>query len=284
VGLLAKSATKKRVQPAAGPLNPTLANLRQPWRTNAGIPVAALIRGIICSLDLTGARSSSVRGTTSVIGSFFATTSLLWVRVIDAKQWRFTLGVPDVRGGIAADWTIDLTISGNHVEVATGHYLTRDDQLVHGEQHDALRMELLRAMSLGNAPARAETDISQRSLQMPINFSRNATDTSSVNFSIVTSIDRKVAEKRLARIGFRRLDGSLTKWGVGLPSNEAVDYVSLIYSSGRLDFHGSTGSDGAAGRRIAEHGLRAFIARALFLIRLEDESAQYAGPSTWAAA
>lgn len=282
MGLLAKSATKKRVQPATGPLNPALMSLQEPWRTNAGIPVAALIRGTVCSVDLTGARSSSVRGKTSVLGPSFATNSLFWVRAIDARHWRFTLGVTDVRGGIAADWTIDLTIAGNQVNVATGQYLTRDDQLVHGDEHDALRTELLRALSLGCAPTAAEMDISEASLQMPINFSRSATDTSSVDFSIVTSIDATVSERRLGKLGFRRIDEDSTKWAIGLPSNDEIDYVTLTHGGGRIDFRGSIGSNSPAGRRFGEHGLRAFIDRALFLIRLEDESAHYQGPSSWA--
>jgi hypothetical protein len=282
VGLLAKSTTKKRVQPAAGSLNPALTRLQDPWRTNAGILVAALLRAMVCSVDLTGARSSSVRGRTSVLGPSFATNSVFWVRAIDATHWRFTLGVTEVRGGIAADWTIDLTIAGDQVNVATGRYLTRDDHLVHGDEHDALRTELLRALSLGSAPAEAEIDISATSIRMPINSSRSATDTSSVDFSIVTSLDATVSERRLGKLGFRRIDENSTRWAIGLPSNDETDYVTLTHGGGRLDFRGAIGSKSPAGRRFGEQGLRAFIDRALFLIRREDESAQYQGSSSWA--
>src|SRR5580692_641606 len=146
MGFVAKAATKKRVQPMSGPVNAALTGT--PWLTTGGIPVGALIRSAVFGLDLTGARSSNARGRQSALASLFApaSSSHLWVETNDFKSWDFVLGADDGRENIAADWVVKLKMDNTTVTVGTSRWLTRDDVLVHGSHHDALREELLRAL------------------------------------------------------------------------------------------------------------------------------------------
>ncbi len=283
MGLLAKAATKKRVQPASGPVNGALAGT--PWLTNGGIPAGALIRSAVFALDLTGARSNSLRGRQHVLTTLVAPTyaSHLWVETSDFRTWDFVLGVDNGREGIAADWAIRLTVTKT-ATVATLRWLTNDGTLVHGAQHDALRQELLRALALGEQADRAgEEEISASSLKAALPFPAASPEPFSLSFSLVTALDEDTIRKRLTLLGYRGIDDSASglRWGLGLPRHDQADHVTLTPGPGALAGRADVGSPGGPGRRLAARALRKFISRAAFLIGSADESVRYEGPEEW---
>jgi hypothetical protein len=68
----------------------------------------------------------------------------------------FVLGINNGRDGETADWVVKLRIDGTTATVSISRWLIKDNVLVHGEHHDAVRNELLRALALGQSaePAR----------------------------------------------------------------------------------------------------------------------------------
>jgi hypothetical protein len=281
MGFIAKAATKKRVQPVEGALNEALRGT--PWLTTGGIPTGAIVRSVVLSLDLTGARSSSFRGRRPALAGLVAPTSAshLWVETNDFKGWDFILGGNDGRDGIAADWAVHLKIADATATVGTSRYHTSDDVLVHGEHHDALRDQLLLAVAQGKLnDANAEDDISTTSLRTPQSFSAPAPEPFDVSFTIATSLDTSSIQKQCRLTGYRVLSAApdSVSWGLGLPKNQAADFVVLGLASGGLRGIAQVRSDGAAGRRIAAWSLRKFIKRTHFLIRKLDENASYDGP------
>lgn len=281
MGFIAKAATKKRVQPMSGPVNNAL--LGTPWLTTGAIPTGALVRSSVFALDLTGARSSNFRGRRSALVSLVApsSSSHLWVETNDFKTWDFVLGADDGRENIAADWTVALSVGAEQAGVATRRYLTRDDALVHGEHHDALRDELLRTIALGQqAEDGSEADITATSLRIGLMFQTPAPAPLNATFSIVTALDEATSRKRLGFIGHRVVHDSPTgiQWGLGLAKNQDSDSVSISFGPGELRGTAQVTSWGSGERRIAVHALRKFVARALFLVRGADDQAAYKGP------
>jgi hypothetical protein len=281
MGFIAKAATKKRIQPVAGALNEALRGT--PWLTTGGISTGAIVRSVVLSLDLTGARSSSFRGRRPVLVGLVAPTSAshLWVETNDFKGWDFVLGGNDGRDGIATDWAVQLKIAEATATVGTSRYHTRDDVLVHGEHHDALRDQLLLAVALGKLnDADAEDDISTTALRTAQSFSTPAPDPFDVSFSIATKLDSASIHKQCGLLGYRVLSAApdSVSWGLGLPGNQATDFVILGLASGELRGAAQVRSDGAGGRRIAAWSLQKFIKRMHFLIRKLDENASYDGP------
>jgi hypothetical protein len=284
MGLIAKSATKKRVQPMSGPVNGALGGT--PWLTNGGIPAGALIRSAVLALDLTGTRSSSLRGRQHVLASLVvpAFASHLWVETNDFRTWEFVLGIDNGREAIAADWVIRLSVTPDTATVQTLRWLTKDDALVHGPQHDALRQELLRGLATGEqAEARGEDELGAASFKVALPFPAPPPEPGSVAFSLVTPLDEGTVRKRLALLGYRVLDDSPSglRWGLGLPQYQEADHVAITFGAGALAGVASLGSLAGPGRRIAVQALRNFIDRALFLIRQADESVSYEGPGEW---
>jgi hypothetical protein len=205
------------------------------------------------------------------------------VETDDFKSWDFVLGADDGRGHIAADWIVQLKVDAATATatVSTVRYLTKDDALAHGEHHDALRDELLRALALGSqAEADGEADVSAASLKRSPMFRVAAPEPFDATFSIVTGLDEAISRKRLGLVGHRVLDNSpkAIRWGIGLPQNAETDHVEISFWPGELRGTARVASTGQAGRRIAAHALRRFVHRAVFLIRTEDEHATYQGP------
>lgn len=286
MGLLAKAATKKRIQPQTGALSPSLLS-RGPWTTNGGVPAGGLVRSAVLALDITGARSTSIRGRTSALAMALAPSagSQLWVEKIASQQWSFVLGINNGKGGIAADWSLTLRIADTGVEVATGHYLTEDGALVHGDLHDALRNELLGALALGERPEPdGEELLSSQSLARALTPAVAPPSPAEVDFQIHTALDIDQCWRQLALLGHRELGRNREggTWGVGLPANDSVDQATLEVGTGVLGGRGRIGSDGTPARRVAEAGLGSFIERSLFLLGREDPSLRYVGPAEWA--
>ena len=285
MGFLAKSATKKRIQPIAGPLNPALIS-SGPWTTNGGVPTGALIRSAVLAVDLTGARSNSLRGTTSKLAApFVGRASNLWVQMWQPREWNFILGINNGTGNIAADWSVKLQITDSAAQVSTPNYLTKDDVLVHGEQHDALRSELLRALSLGTIDdPGSETELGQASLGAPQEFASPTPAPAKIEFSLRTGLAPEAVWPHLNLVGHRLLERNEqhATWGLGLPSNDGIDRASLHVEPGLLKGSAVIGSEGAFGRRVAKAGLLAFVGRALFLLGREDPDVRYEGPEEWA--
>lgn len=284
MGFVAKAATRKRVQPMSGPVNSALAG--SPWLTTGAIPTGALVRSAVFALDLTGARSSSLRGRQTALASLVAPTasSHLWVETDDFKSWDFVLGINNGRDGVAADWVVKLSINDATATVSTSRWLTKDDGLVHGEQHDAVRNELLRALALGQpTEPEGEADVSAASLKRSQPFREPAPAPAGFAFSIVTVLDEPTSRERLELSGYRILRRSpeAIRWGLGLPKNEATDYVEIRFHYGVLSAVAYVGSAHGGDRRIAARSLRQFIERALFLIRKKDQGATYKGPEDW---
>jgi hypothetical protein len=287
MGFIAKSATKKRIAPLQGPLHPALVDDGQGrWITDFSVPIGVLIRSAVIALDLTGVKSSSLRGTTGRLASaLMASASHLWVQMWTRHQWNFVLGVNNGRGGIAADWVVQLDIGATAAAISTSHYLTKDDVLVHGEQHDALRNELLRALSLGGmTDPEGETSLGQTSLGRTQAFAGPPPAAAKVEFSISTRLDPQAIWSHLNLLGHRQLrrtesDGT---WALGLPESDSVDGVTLHISPGSLIGEAVIGSEREFARRVAVAGLNSFIGRARFLVGREDPDAQYEGPPEWA--
>lgn len=284
MGLFAKAATKKRVQPMSGPVNSALAGT--PWLTKGGVPVGALVRSAVFALDLVGARSSSLRGRQHALVSLVApaSASRLWVETNDFKAWDFLLGINNGADGIAADWAVRLTVNGATATVQTLRWLTKDDVLVHGSHHDALREELLRGLALGQqAESGSEDEVSASSLKVALPFDTAPPEPFDLAFSLLTTSDEGTIRKRLALLGFRVLDDSASalRWGLGLPRNQETDYVGLTFGPGALAGTARVGSADGTGRRIAAQALREFISRVQFLLGSEDENVSYAGPPEW---
>lgn len=281
MGFIAKAATKKRVQPMSGPVNSAL--LGTPWLTTGAIPTGALVRSSVFALDLTGARSSNLRGRRPALASLLAPTSSshLWVETNDFKSWDFVLGADDGRENIAADWSVQLKVHADEATVSTHRYLTKDDVLVHGEHHDALREELLRALALGRqSEAGSEAEVSAASLKIGVLFHAPAPAPLTVTFSIVTALDEAASRKRLGLSGYRVVNDSSAGvwWGLGLPRNQESDHVGINFAPGELRGTAQVASPMPGGRRIAVHSLRNFVSRALFLIKGVDDQATYKGP------
>ena len=286
MGLLAKAATKKRIQPQAEALSPSLLS-HGPWATNGGVPVGGLVRSAVLALDITGARSTSIRGRTSSLAMAFAPSagSQLWVTMVSAREWSFVLGIHNGQGGIAADWSLTLRITDSSAEVATGHYLTHDGALVHGDLHDALRAWLLSALAQGERPdPHNEEALSSQSLARTLTPAGAQPSAAQVDFQIHTRLDTDGCWRALSLMGHRELGRSeeAGSWGLGLPENDDMDRVTLEIKPGLVAGRGRIGSDGNLARRVAVAGLRSFIERALFLLGREDPGVQYVGPPEWA--
>lgn len=284
MGFVAKAATKKRVQPMSGPVNSALGG--SPWLTTGAISAGALVRSAVFALDLTGARSSSLRGRQAVLASLVAPTasSKLWVETDDFKSWDLVLGINNGLDGVAADWVLKLRINDTTATVSTSKWLTKDDALVHGEHHDAVRSELLRALALGKpTEPEGEADVSAASLKYRQPFREPASAPLGFAFSIMTVLDESASRQRLELSGYRVLRKSpeAIRWGLGLPKNEATDYLEVRSHPGVLSAAAHVGSAQGGDRRIAAHALREFIKRALFLIRVKDHGATYEGPEEW---
>jgi hypothetical protein len=284
MGFVAKATTKKRVLPTSGPLNDALTG--SPWLTTGAIPVGALVRSAVFALDLTGARSSSVRGRQGALTSLLAPTasSHLWVETDDFKSWDFVLGMNNGRDEVAADWVVKLSISDATATVSTSRWLTRDDALVHGEHHDAVRNELLRALALGqSAEPAGEADVSAASLSCSQRFREPAPPAVGFSFSLMTALDGPASREQLEYSGYRVLGRTRDdiRWGLGMPKNAATDYVEISFHPGVLSATAQVASARGSDRRIAACALRQFIDRALFLIRIKDQDATYKGPEDW---
>jgi hypothetical protein len=281
VGLLAKSATKKRVAPSSGPVNTSLSGT--PWLTTGAIPAGALVRSAVFALDLTGARSSQSRGRTS---SFAPTSaSQLWVESFDFRTWRFILGVARVPEGIAADWLVELTINDDQsATVATTSWLTKDDELVHGAHHDALRTELLRALALGQmTDAGGEADVTATSLNLVQPFERPGPDAFELVCSYETSLAKSDARDRIRLMGHPVIKDATTgvRHGLGLPKYFKNDFVDLTLRPGVVALSARVSSDTATSRRMSSADLRAYVKRLHFLLKNKDENVQYQGPAEW---
>jgi hypothetical protein len=282
MGLLAKSTTKKRVQPAQGPLNEALQE-REPWAVDGGIPAGGLIRSVVFGIDLTGARSTSARGYGASFGPSRA--SQLWVRLKTSRTWSFVLGMEGTQGAVAKDWEVDLAIAPTEVGVATAGYVTRDDALVNGDHHDALRNELLRALGQGRAfdGDRGESDVSSASLAQPLVFTTPPTSETAVGFKLVCSLDEATAWEHLRLLGYRVLPATQggRRWGLGLPTNDDHDDVALDWTAVGLEGSARIGSQASGERRIAEAGLHAFISRAIFLLGRGGDQVTFEGDPQW---
>jgi hypothetical protein len=238
------------------------------------------------ALDITGIRSNSNRGRTSIFVDAIKAisgASNLWVQMTAPRQWAFLLGVNDGSGNVACDWTVTLGIDGGTVTVSTGKYLTSDDVLVNGDQHDALRGELLRALALGERQhPEVERAVSEESLTASHSFAA-VIDPVTIDFQFATNLDPPAAWKHLERLGHRMLDRDEDRgtWALGLPSCDDADRVTLLVSAGGISGHACIESDGGLSRRVAQAGLLSFIGRALFVLRRDDPDVRYIGPSEW---
>jgi hypothetical protein len=200
-------------------------------------------------------------------------------------EWSFTLGVNNGGNAIAADWAVQLRLTDSTAQVSTTHYLTKDDVLVHGEQHDVLRNEILRALSLGKMEdPECETELAHASLGRRQEFARPARAPVTVDFALRTKLEPQSAWARLNLVGHRLLqrDERQGVWGLGLPAYDDTDRVSIHVGPDRLTGRAVIASEPTLARRAAEAGLLSFIARARFLLGREDPDLHYEGPDEWA--
>lgn len=174
-----------------------------------------------------------------------------------------------------------LKIGGAAAMVGTSRYHTSDDVLVHGEHHDALRDQLLRAVAQGKLnDADAEDDVSTTALRTAQSFPTPAPDPFDISFSIATKLDSASIHRQLGLLGYRVLSAApdSLSWGLGLPKNQTANLAILGLAPGELRGAAQVRSDGAADRRIAAWSLQKFIRRTNLLIRKLDENASYDGP------
>ena len=284
MGLLAKSATRKRTQPAAGTVNRAL--LRdKPWLTNGGIPTSGLVRSVALAHSLAGVTSAIGRGRQSAIFAPRGNTSM-WVETGDFTHWTVVVGAAMADGSIAADWTVELAIdtAAGTTAVATTQCLTIDGALAQGDFHDSLRNELLRTMALGRPTEEAgESATSSASLAIPQSFDEDPPEPFDLAFQLTTTLDEAAVREQLRLLGHRTLDatGPVLRWSLGIPANQDHDQVSITTAPGRLDARARVGSASPVERRIAAKALRNFVRRTYVVVSNRDESAQYHGPREW---
>jgi hypothetical protein len=208
------------------------------------------------------------------------------VETQDFKTWNFILGVTKVPDGIAADWLVTMKINDDQsVTVSTPQYLTKDGVLVHGEHHDALRAELLRALALGQlTDADSEAQMSAASLKIRQNFESAGPDRSSVSFRYSTSLSSEEARGRLRIVGMRVLQATPEsfRWGLGLPKDSGENYATATIAPGTIEVEAQIEAETAVSRRMAASDLRFLTARIRLCLRTKDEAAQYHGPSEFA--
>jgi hypothetical protein len=285
MGLIAKSKTKKRLEPAALPLAPSLREAN-PWTTNGGVAAATLVRSALFSYSLLNVKSQSLRGRHSaLVGAFGpATSSHLWIAAVSGREWTVTLGIDNAAGAIAADWVIRVKLTDDQVQVTTSKWLTTDDTLVNGILHDGLREELLQALSTGQVPTpNLEARISTKSLSIQVTFLSPAPLPGTVDFAIHTTLPMASCWARLDLLGYRVLQRSDNTgiWGIGSPATDSTDQVTLTLGVGPIAGSARIGSASPLGLRTAEAGLKAFIERAVFLLGRDDPEVRYAGPPEW---
>jgi hypothetical protein len=284
MGLLAKSATRKRIQPAGGTVNSAL--LRdKPWLTNGGIPASGLIRSAALAHGLAGVKSVVGRGHQSVLFAPRGDTSM-WVETGDFTHWTLVVGAAMADGSIAADWTVELAVDtgAGTTTVATTQWLTTDGALAQGDFHDSLRNELLRALALGRPTENgSESATSAASLAIPQAFEQDPPGPFALDFHLTTALDETAVREQLRLVGHRTLDtsGPLLRWSLGVPANQDRDHVSIATAPGRLDVRARVESARPTERRIAAQALRNFVRRAYVVISNRDDSAQYHGPREW---
>lgn len=278
MGFIAKSATKKRVAVASGPVNEALAG--KPWLTTGAIPTGALVRSSVFALDLTGVRSNSARGRSSIFVPTY--TAQLWVETSDFKKWVFILGVSNGAGGIAADWVVELLIKDDRsVSIGTSRWLTKDGALVHGEHHDALRTELLRAVGVGRLTEEAgEAELTTSSLRLAQRFEASARGPQQAMFSYSTTLGVDDIRDRLRLVGLRVTSASPDSitWGLGLPSHDGFDYACSTLSTGSVSVDANVGSQSPAARRMAHSELCYLAGRIRTCLRSMDATAEFHGP------
>jgi hypothetical protein len=278
VGFIAKSQTKKRVAVVSGPVNEALAGT--PWLTTAAIPTGALIRSSVFALDLTGVRSNTARGSTSIFTPTY--TAQLWVETNDFKKWVFVLGVGNGAGGIAADWVVELAIGDDRsVSIGTSRWLTKDGALVHGDHHDALRTELLRAVGVGQlTEENGEAEVTASSLKIAQQFETPARGPEQSTFSYSTTLDLAAISERLQQAGLPVTSSSPESitWALGLPKHNSFDYATATLSGGSVSVDANVGSQSETARRMAHSDLRYLIERIRLCLRSKDPTAEFHGP------
>ena len=282
MGLIAKSATKKRVAPARGPINETL--IGAPWTTTGAIPTGALVRSALFSIPLGGVTSTN----SSRMGALtLKTTAHAWLESTDFRTWQIILGVSSLQKTITADWLVKLLLDVKEqtATVVTTQYRTLEGALLHPELHDAVRRELLRAISLGSqTDAEAEERVTSVSLQADQPFGKEPPGPSEVRFEISTTLEEHVLRERLRLLGHRvrETGADSIRWGLGLPADQDANEVTITLGDKVLQGYGRVAGASDLARRVATTDLRSFISRALFLVKSVDAEAAFQGPSEWA--
>lgn len=285
MGMLDKLETKRRTQPATGPVN---ANLPMtPWLVGTAIPLASLLRDVVFKHGMAGMSSQIRRGSAPALATLFFEPSRptrMRVESKDFKVWEFALGAKTIKGW-AYDWELRLTIQDGQATVETLRWLTTDGKLAKGDFHDTFRQELLNAVATGAVEGLdAEANVSAASLALPILFAAPAVERAEVPFEFVTSLARDQLVKRMTTLGFRlRLDGDEMRWSLGLPADDQRDFaVAKVGPNGVKGVAHITSTDPAS-RRVAEQGLRVFLDLGSTLIRLDDEQVRVVAPDEWLA-
>lgn len=281
MGFIAKSTTNKRVAPASAPLNAALSG--DPWLTTGAIPTGAIVRSVAFTLGTRGLASTSAASVGLLTPQ---TQSSFWVTSSGSSSWTLYLGV-QVHNNISPDWQVDLKINkgSQTAAVATPRYRTLDDALANGTTHDKLRDELLRALSLGQAPDnQAEFNVSAASLQEEQEFYQAPPERFRLSFGIATALDQQAIRERLGTLGHRVIETTpaTIRWGLGLPAQQAANHVSASLRGPGVAFDATIASEQPSGRRIAAQALAEFIKQTMFRIKRMDAGAVYQGPREWA--
>lgn len=282
MGFIAKNATRKRVMPASGPLNGSLSGM--PWTTTGAIPAGALVRSAVFAVGIDGVKTTSA----SAIGTFTPTyQAQVWLSSADSRSWRMVLGIPAGQRAITADWVVELVLDtqGRTATVVTSQYRAADGALMHADEHDKLRAELLRSLSLGvQSDADAEARITAMSLPAEQPFDEQPPEPFDIDFDISTSLDETAVRDRLRLVGHRVKEDTerSIRWGLGLPSDQDANEVTIILGEKMLRGHARVAGRTGPARRIAAADLRSFIERAVFWIKRQDAEATFRGPRKWA--
>ena len=168
--------------------------------------------------------------------------------------------------------------------MVTSQFRAADDVLMHADQHDALRADLLRAMSLGvQTDADAEDRVSALSLRNEQPFGQKPPAPCVVEFEFSSTLDESALRDRLGYLGHRVLETTATsiRWGLGLPSGQDADHVTITLADKTARGVAEVAGASATARRIAAADLRSFIARTMFLLKQADADVAYRGPREW---
>src|SRR5882757_11168923 len=110
MGFISRRLTSSRTAPSTVPVGLPL-NLGAGWTTDTEAITGAVVRSAALNVRTDRAESTALRGQQSSLLSTFATKpSTLWVEQTNSHGWTLSLGVMQVDGLRALDWSVSVQV------------------------------------------------------------------------------------------------------------------------------------------------------------------------------